>query len=1161
LSQHPLWAILFPLDGVLQMIPLSLESMFSFWLWLAQPAICQKIVLSGGVGTGPAQVVHEWTGAFQSMHYEEVIVDGRLTGGSASLNALVGQVDCKKKFKHHHSLCSTPPVENSTLWGNAGLTFPDTWYSEHRGLGLQLLPSVVGAICIVYSKDITGNLGSTDDAQLNVTFEVVAAIFAGHIKHWDDPRLQRLNPNIVLPHERVTALVRSDKSSLNEHLTKAIGLRIPWWSQVPGFFEKAVGKKPHWPLQNYSDPHDPHYLIEAGQQAMLVRMLRTPFSFSFLDFEQVQRFREFVATAHILNNASHPVKATIGSIERALGSHAARLQHASSTLAVDLHIPSDPEAYPLARVMYWYIKKAASANSECYKAWLLKEMILFSYSDSGKVIAQDYGWIRPPSSVLVVVKARLSEMMCINVETGQEMRVMDYVPPRYRFCPQGQFLKSVANASGIGAFIGCQNCSAGFYQPIGASIIVKECLPSPRGTMTPGQGQAQFTACPSGTFQAELGMDRCEPCPAGKYNPSQSSGTCFPCPPGHSTGNLAGLETCTLCPRSTFAQNSGAAICESCPRGLETRGEGHRNASDCSCRAGFRLTANSLFCQRCPEELLCLGYGAEVQAAPGYMLFVPKTDAAAKHIPPQGVYRCRPAWKCPGGAPETCSGGAIGFACASCPEGEYLVQGACQQCEGTLGVSGLIVMLAFVVAAALGASMLVIRFSSPSNKMSPKFVILTCFCQSIIQSLQILGLFTVLVRDTPEGVSHLHGQLSILVLDLRIALGAECFAWSALAEFVALSSVVPLALAVLALVFFVDKLLYSQFSTNDAANLIGGIILAGVVPLFLVGLTPMMCYSHPAGVESLLLHPDVLCGSDDHRGMLVFGILILLGVLAFTSLVAYLCWIAPSKDSKQFVLTTNFLFLRVRPQRWYWSISYLVRSLLLSLLPVVFGENDKLQCMMCALVLLLFGHLHVFLEPLRIPLLNRLEVGTVMLFTLAMICAVAALSGSPGITDSLFWTLYVLMAVAGLVLVGASVTLCFVAVAFWRSYPMTSTCLILLQRMRIQTYHSMAQHLGVITGGLKSTAHDDLMARLGRLEVYDMEALSGGVAVMQSLLKRGDDFDAPKLWESEDSTRSRRRIPSITSLSRSDIFSSQQSTDVVTVVPVPQQQSPVNLLE
>ena len=59
---------------------------------------------------------------------------------------------------------------------------------------------------------------------------------------WDDELLQAINPEITLPHELISVVVRSDESGQTSILTKAIGYHVDSWP------ETAIGKQPHWPI-------------------------------------------------------------------------------------------------------------------------------------------------------------------------------------------------------------------------------------------------------------------------------------------------------------------------------------------------------------------------------------------------------------------------------------------------------------------------------------------------------------------------------------------------------------------------------------------------------------------------------------------------------------------------------------------------------------------------------------------------------------------------------------------------------------------------------------------------------------------------------------------------------------------------------------------------
>lgn len=78
------------------------------------------------------------------------------------------------------------------------------------------IPTCMGAVVVAYNLD-----GVKD---LNLTGEVIADIFAGEIKMWNDERIVELNPEAILPSEAIIPVFRSDGSGttfvFTDYLTK-----------------------------------------------------------------------------------------------------------------------------------------------------------------------------------------------------------------------------------------------------------------------------------------------------------------------------------------------------------------------------------------------------------------------------------------------------------------------------------------------------------------------------------------------------------------------------------------------------------------------------------------------------------------------------------------------------------------------------------------------------------------------------------------------------------------------------------------------------------------------------------------------------------------------------------------------------------------------------
>ena len=78
------------------------------------------------------------------------------------------------------------------------------------------IPTCMGAVVVAYNLD-----GVKD---LMLTGEIIADIFAGEIKMWNDRRIAALNPDVILPNEAIIPVFRSDGSGttfvFTDYLTK-----------------------------------------------------------------------------------------------------------------------------------------------------------------------------------------------------------------------------------------------------------------------------------------------------------------------------------------------------------------------------------------------------------------------------------------------------------------------------------------------------------------------------------------------------------------------------------------------------------------------------------------------------------------------------------------------------------------------------------------------------------------------------------------------------------------------------------------------------------------------------------------------------------------------------------------------------------------------------
>ena len=96
------------------------------------------------------------------------------------------------------------------------------------------IPTCMGAVVLAYNLD-----GVKD---LKLSGEIIADIFAGNIKMWNDERLAALNPDVKLPAEAIIPVFRSDGSGTTFVFTDYLTKVSPMWKEKFG-----AGKSVNFP--------------------------------------------------------------------------------------------------------------------------------------------------------------------------------------------------------------------------------------------------------------------------------------------------------------------------------------------------------------------------------------------------------------------------------------------------------------------------------------------------------------------------------------------------------------------------------------------------------------------------------------------------------------------------------------------------------------------------------------------------------------------------------------------------------------------------------------------------------------------------------------------------------------------------------------------------
>ncbi len=102
------------------------------------------------------------------------------------------------------------------------------------------IPITIGAVAVTYNLPTV-----TTPANLSLTGSVIADIYLGTVKYWDDPAIAALNTGVTLPHQAITTVHRSDGSGTTSIFSHYLATQSPTWSSQVG-----AGTTLNWPGTN-----------------------------------------------------------------------------------------------------------------------------------------------------------------------------------------------------------------------------------------------------------------------------------------------------------------------------------------------------------------------------------------------------------------------------------------------------------------------------------------------------------------------------------------------------------------------------------------------------------------------------------------------------------------------------------------------------------------------------------------------------------------------------------------------------------------------------------------------------------------------------------------------------------------------------------------------
>jgi phosphate transport system substrate-binding protein len=238
------------------------------------------------------------------------------------------------------------------------------------------LPMVTGPIAFAY------NIDGVDKMVLNA--EVLAGIFNGNIKTWDDEKIAKLNNGAQLPGEKIIVFFRSDESGTTENTTKFLseaGNGV--WNDEPAKAWTGTGEG-----KNKSSG------VAEG-------VTNTKNSISYMEWSYAKDNNLKMAQ---LESGSGPVELTGEAVGKAVAE--ADIKGSGNDLALSLKYTNNAEgAYPALLVTYEIV---CSKGLAAEKTAIVKDFLTFFASDQTQASLEELGYAPLPEAMLGKVKTAVA---------------------------------------------------------------------------------------------------------------------------------------------------------------------------------------------------------------------------------------------------------------------------------------------------------------------------------------------------------------------------------------------------------------------------------------------------------------------------------------------------------------------------------------------------------------------------------------------------------------------------------------------------------------------------------------------------------------------------------------------------------------------------------
>jgi phosphate transport system substrate-binding protein len=314
------------------------------------------ISLQGAGATFPNPLYQKWVSEYDKAH-ANVKIDYQSIGSGGGIKQIQAQtVDFG---------ASDAPMSDADLKAAPG--------------ELLHIPTVLGAVVVTY------NLAGVAQP-LHLSAEVVADIFLGKIKKWDDALIKQDNPGANLPAADITVVYRAEASGTSFVFTDYLSKVSPEWKEKVG-----TDKSPKWPVGQGGK----------GNEGVTGQIKNQPNTIGYVELAYAAQNK--LPSALIKNASGKFVEPSIDAVTAAAASASAQTP---DDLRVSITNAAGEAAYPISSYTYILAYKDQK-NADKGKA--LVDFLWWGIHD-GEQFAKDLQYAPLPAEIVKRAEAKINSI-------------------------------------------------------------------------------------------------------------------------------------------------------------------------------------------------------------------------------------------------------------------------------------------------------------------------------------------------------------------------------------------------------------------------------------------------------------------------------------------------------------------------------------------------------------------------------------------------------------------------------------------------------------------------------------------------------------------------------------------------------------------------------